>query len=222
MRLGMQVDDRPEKVCVLGWGPHSLMVDLVKELDHGLSALPKGSEVVFVNMHNPHDSLGQVLQHITLENVQVRPGKLAPVQGPPYDLHINLTHGVFCNKPIHCTPAHCCTWCCSPNLQNQPSCRPCMLALAQLTDHTLAVSPPQVRHVLADPLQRSSLAGALDVSQFRCAVVLCDESWVDPDNNEANGLDSLDEPSVLRLDSLVMVAQVGGHASKRICTHPSG
>jgi hypothetical protein len=33
---------------------------------------------------------------------------------------------------------------------------------------------------------------------------------VDPDNNEANGLDSLDEPSVLRLDSLVMVAQVGG------------
>lgn len=66
----------------------------------------------------------------------------------------------------------------------------------------------QVRHVAANPLQRSSLAAALDVSTFRCALVLCDELWVDPDNNDANGLDSLDEPSVLRLDSLVMVAQV--------------
>lgn len=56
---------------MLGWGPNSLMLDLIKELDHGLSALPKGSEVVFVNVHNPHDSLGQALQHVTLENVQV-------------------------------------------------------------------------------------------------------------------------------------------------------
>lgn len=67
-----------------------------------------------------------------------------------------------------------------------------------------------MRHVTANPLQRSSLADALDVSTCRCALVLCDELWVDPDANEANGLDSLDEPSVLRLDSLVMVAQVGG------------
>jgi hypothetical protein len=58
-------------VCVLGWGPNSLMASLIKELDHGLSALPKGSEVTFVNMHSPHDSLGQALQNITLENVQV-------------------------------------------------------------------------------------------------------------------------------------------------------
>lgn len=67
----VQVDECAEKVCVLGWGPNCLMLDLIKELDHGLSALPKGSEVVFVNMHNPHDSLGQALQHVTLENVQV-------------------------------------------------------------------------------------------------------------------------------------------------------
>lgn len=38
--------------------------------------------------------------------------------------------------------------------------------------------------------------------------MLCDEQWVDPDSNEANGIDSLDEPSVLRLDSMVMVAQL--------------
>lgn len=66
----------------------------------------------------------------------------------------------------------------------------------------------QVRHVTADPLQRSSLSTALDVAAFRCCLVLCDEAWVDPDANDANGLDTLDEPSVLRLDSLVMVAQV--------------
>jgi len=31
---------------------------------------------------------------------------------------------------------------------------------------------------------------------------------VDPDSNDANGIESLDEPSVLRLDSLVMVTQL--------------
>ena len=40
--------------------------------------------------------------------------------------------------------------------------------------------------------------------------MLCDELWVDPDQNDNNGTDALDEPSVLRLDSLVMVVQVGG------------
>lgn len=66
----------------------------------------------------------------------------------------------------------------------------------------------QVRHVSANPLLRSSLAAKLDMAAFRCALVLCDELWVDPDKDDANGIDSLDEPSVLRLDSLVMVAQL--------------
>lgn len=39
--------------------------------------------------------------------------------------------------------------------------------------------------------------------------MLCDEQWVDADLDESNGIDSMDEPSVLRLDSLVMVTQVG-------------
>lgn len=56
---------------MLGWGPLSLMQDLIKELDHGLSALPEGSEVTFVNTHNPHDSLGQALENVTLENIRV-------------------------------------------------------------------------------------------------------------------------------------------------------
>lgn len=66
----------------------------------------------------------------------------------------------------------------------------------------------QVCHVIANPLQRSSLASKLDMSTFRCAVVLCDELWVDPDSNDSNGIDGVDEPSVLRLDSLVMVTQL--------------
>lgn len=66
-----QVNDKPVCVCVLGWGPNCLMNDLIKELDHGVSKLPRGSEVDFVNMHNPHDSLGPVLQHVGPERIKV-------------------------------------------------------------------------------------------------------------------------------------------------------
>jgi hypothetical protein len=47
------------------------MADLIKELDHGLSPLPAGSEVVFVNTHNPDDTLGAVLQNTTLDYIKV-------------------------------------------------------------------------------------------------------------------------------------------------------
>ena len=74
---------------MLGWGPNSLMVDLIKELDHGLSALPKGSEAVFVNMHSPHDSLGQALQHVTLENVKV-------------GMEVRSPHALSCGRHRYC------------------------------------------------------------------------------------------------------------------------
>jgi hypothetical protein len=73
---GLQVDEGPERVLVLGWGPKCLMADLIKELDHGLSPLPAGSEVVFVNTHNPDDTLGAVLQNTTLEYIKVLHGGL--------------------------------------------------------------------------------------------------------------------------------------------------
>lgn len=69
-----QVDEGPERVLVLGWGPKCLMADLIKELDHGLSPLPAGSEVVFANTHNPDDTLGAVLQNTTLDYIKVRHG----------------------------------------------------------------------------------------------------------------------------------------------------
>ncbi|KAF8072953.1 hypothetical protein HT031_000613 [Scenedesmus sp. PABB004] len=132
----LEANDGPQRLVVLGWGSRSLMADLIRELDHGLSALPRGSEVVFLNSHAPEASLGAVLAGTSLENIQVR-------------------------------------------------------------------------HVQANPLVRSSIAAKLDVTGFRCAMVLCDELWVDHDGNEANGIDGdVDAPSVLRMDSLVMVAQL--------------
>lgn len=69
------------------------------------------------------------------------------------------------------------------------------------------VGTPQVSHVLADPLQRSQLA-ALPLGRFRAALVLADERWVDPDLDESNGIDAIDQPSVLRQDALMVMVQV--------------
>lgn len=62
-------------------------------------------------------------------------------------------------------------------------------------------------HVQADPLQRSQLA-ALPLARFRAAVVLADERWVDPDMDDSNGIDSIDQPSLLRQDALMVMVQV--------------
>jgi hypothetical protein len=89
LSLCAQVDECAERVLVLGWGPMSLMVDLLRELDHGLSALPPGSEVVFVNVHSRHDSLGHALQLVSLDTIQVRwcarAGRRACRSGPAAD-----------------------------------------------------------------------------------------------------------------------------------------
>ncbi|KIZ07098.1 hypothetical protein MNEG_0853 [Monoraphidium neglectum] len=65
----------------------------------------------------------------------------------------------------------------------------------------------KVSHVKMDPLQRNQVA-RLDLSSFKCAIVLCDEHWVDPDHDESNGIESTDEPSMLRLDALMMTVQL--------------
>jgi len=78
-----------------------------------------------------------------------------------------------------------------------------------------ALDHQQARHVQADPLQRAQLEAALgtiqsSMSEFKCAVVLCDHQWLDPDRDDANGLGSVDAPSVLRIDALIMTVQVRG------------
>ena len=40
------------------------------------------------------------------------------------------------------------------------------------------------------------------------AIVLADAVWADPDGDERNGIDSIDQPSVLRQDSLMVMVQV--------------
>lgn len=129
-----EVNDDPERVMVCGWAEQSFMMDLLRELDHGSSCLPPGSEVIFLNSHDADTTLGEALRSVSLQNVNVS-------------------------------------------------------------------------HVMADPLQRTQLA-RIDITNISCAIVLCDERWVDPDMDDSNGVDSLDERDVLRLDSLVMVVQL--------------
>jgi hypothetical protein len=47
------------------------MAELLYELDSGASCLPPGSEIVFVNVHPPEDTLGALLLGKTLTNVKV-------------------------------------------------------------------------------------------------------------------------------------------------------
>jgi hypothetical protein len=47
------------------------MAELLYELDSGASCLPPGSEIVFVNVHPPEDTLGALLRGKTLTNVKV-------------------------------------------------------------------------------------------------------------------------------------------------------
>ena len=48
-----------QKLLILGWGDDVLMVDLLSELDHGPSALPKGSQVTMFNTRTQKEVLGK-------------------------------------------------------------------------------------------------------------------------------------------------------------------
>ena len=48
-----------QHLLVLGWGDNVLMTDLLSELDHGPSALPKGSQVTFLNTRSNHEINGE-------------------------------------------------------------------------------------------------------------------------------------------------------------------
>jgi len=47
-----------QKLLILGWGDGALMTDLLSELDHGPSALPKGSEVTLFNTRSSQEVMG--------------------------------------------------------------------------------------------------------------------------------------------------------------------
>ena len=48
-----------QRLLILGWGDAVLMTDLLSELDHGPSALPKGSEVVLFNTRSSQEVMGE-------------------------------------------------------------------------------------------------------------------------------------------------------------------
>ena len=57
-----------QHLLVLGWGDNVLMTDLLSELDHGPSALPKGSQVTFLNTRSNHEINGEQLCSLGFQN----------------------------------------------------------------------------------------------------------------------------------------------------------
>jgi hypothetical protein len=58
-------------------------------------------------------------------------------------------------------------------------------------------------HVNGSPLKKKHLS-RLDMSKFDCVMVLCDEKWIDPDENMTNGYDDINtQGDLLRLESVV-------------------
>eukprot|EP00798_Chlamydomonas_sp_ICE-L_P005399 gene5399-5621_t len=50
-------DETPKRVLICGWGEQSMMQSLLKELDRPNAGLPVGSELIFVNVHDPAKTL---------------------------------------------------------------------------------------------------------------------------------------------------------------------
>lgn len=43
---------------------------------------------------------------------------------------------------------------------------------------------------------------------YKCAVVLCDMSWLDPDMEVANGIAATEQSDMLRLDAMILMVQL--------------
>ncbi|KAK9843129.1 hypothetical protein WJX74_007389 [Apatococcus lobatus] len=65
-----------------------------------------------------------------------------------------------------------------------------------------------VLHVKGDPLEKADLTERIDLTKFRCAIILCDEGWVDPDLDTSNGIQIEEEGDLLRLDSMLLLVQL--------------
>lgn len=61
---------------------------------------------------------------------------------------------------------------------------------------------------MGNPLRRMELAAKIDIRKFKAAIILVDQSWVDPDMDATNGLQLKNQSDMLRLDSLSMAVQL--------------
>lgn len=74
-------------------------------------------------------------------------------------------------------------------------------------------SEGELRHIevvgaRGDPLKMQQLRHRLDVTAYKCAIILCDQSWLDPDLDLSNGIAISSQVGMLRLDSLVLAVQL--------------
>ncbi len=55
-----------QRILICGWGEAAFMASILRELDRGPAALPRGSEVVLFNQHDPPDQLPSVRSFLSV------------------------------------------------------------------------------------------------------------------------------------------------------------
>ncbi|KAK9803748.1 hypothetical protein WJX73_000566 [Symbiochloris irregularis] len=86
LEAGFRATD-PQRVLICGWLEGMRMSLLLQELDHGTAALPKASEVVLFNQHDPAEVMDRVVKLSTSHNVT-----FSHIQGNPLDQRDLKTH----------------------------------------------------------------------------------------------------------------------------------
>lgn len=71
-----------------------------------------------------------------------------------------------------------------------------------------AVTCLHVRHCQGNPLDAETYDTLVDISDYNCAMCLCDAKWIDPDSDSTNGVDFLEQGDMLRLDSMLLLVQL--------------
>lgn len=72
-----------------------------------------------------------------------------------------------------------------------------------------------------DPLKMQQLRRRLDVTAYKCAIILCDQSWLDPDLDLSNGIALKSQSDMLRLDAMVMAVQLNIRKLLEVSCNPS-
>lgn len=75
--------------------------------------------------------------------------------------------------------------------------------------------------VRGDPLKPQQLRRRLDVTAYKCAIILCDQSWLDPDLDLSNGVELKSQSDMLRLDALVMAVQLNIRKLLQVASSPA-
>jgi hypothetical protein len=85
--------------------------------------------------------------------------------------------------------------------------------------HKLQLKNISVLHVRGNPLRRLELGARIDIRKFKAAIILVDQSWVDPDMDATNGLQLKNQSDMLRLDSLSMAVQLNIRKLLQVIPH---